>query len=554
MFGTIRRHQKWLLATIITLTIISFVWYFNPAQRGARNQQRPTGEGFKLNGQRVTQQMLSDAGREVRLLYFLNFRKWPEQDTERAQQIGFDIETEAYLRLFRVSKADEAGIQVPDKTVAELARRLLGGEADLDRFAKELLLPNGLTLDDFERFVRNDAKIQQLSMVVGAAGRLITPADAEVLYRREHQEVGGDLVFFHWSNYLSKVVITNGALTNWHVMRGYRTPEKVQVSYVEFARTNFIAEANKQFADTTNLDGRLREIYYKVGPNNFKDTNGTVLSETNALEKIRAEQQERLTMMFAARQANEFANKLYDKQSVRAENLQELAASNNLPVQVSMPFTRDEGPTNLNVSPKFTQIAFSLNATNNPVSFQPIDGENGYYIVALKESVPSQPEPYETITNKVTEDYNRYMAFTLAYNDATNFIAQATNGLAQGKTFDEMAQKAGLKVESLPPISQRTDSITNLDERLDVRRLKQMMFSLEPGKVSGYIPNPPDGGYVAYLRARLPLDEAKVREELPKFTSELRYQKQNEIFGLWFRKQAEQAKLPLPNRQKRPAS
>ncbi len=176
------------------------------------------------------------------------------------------------------------------------------------------------------------------------------------------------------------------------------------------------------------------------------------------------------------------------------------------------------------------------------------------YIVALKELIPSQPEPYETITNKVAEDYNRYMAFTLAYGDATNFIAQATNGLAQGKTFDEMAQKASLKVESLPPISQRTDSITNLDERIDVRRLKQVMFSLEPGKISSYIPNPPDGGYVAYLRARLPLDEAKVREELPKFTSELRYQKQNEIFGQWFRKQAEQAKLPLPNRQKRPAS
>ena len=553
MFGTIRRHQKWLLATIITLTIISFVWYFNPAQRNSRNQ-RAAGDAFELNGKRVTQQMLSDAAREVRLLYFLNFRNWPEQDTERAQQIGFDIETEAYLRLFRVSKADEAGIHIPDKTVAELARRLLGGEVDLDRFAKELLLPNALTLDDFERFVRNDAKIQQLSMVVGAAGRLITPADAEALYRREHQEVGGDLVFFHWSNYLSKVVITNGALTNWHAMRGYRTPEKVQVSYVEFARTNFNAEADKRFAGATNLIGDLKEIYYKVGPNNFKDTNGVVLSETNALEKIKEEQHERLTMMFAARQANEFANKLYDRQPVRAENLQELAASNNLAVQVSMPFTRDEGPTNLNVSPKFTQIAFSLNATNNPVSFQPVEGENGYYIVALKESIPSQPEPYETITNKVTEDYKRYMAAMLAYGDATNFIAQATNGLTQGKTFAEMAQTNSLKVESLPPISQRTDSITNLDERLDVRRLKQVMLTLEPGKVSGYIPNPPDGGYVAYLRARLPLDEAKVREELPKFTSELRYQKQNEIFGQWFRKQAEQAKLPLPNKQKRPAS
>lgn len=556
MFGTIRRHQKWLLGIIIVVVIIAFVFYFDPTVQN-RGSSRGPAEVFELNGKRVTQQMLGDASREVRLLYFLNFRKWPEQDTERAQQMGFDVETEAYLRMFRVSKAEEAGIQVPDQTVVDLARRLLGGDVDTDRFAKELLLPNALTLDDFWRFVRNDAKIQQLSMVVGAAGRLITPADAEVLYRREHQEVGGDLVFFHWSNYLSKVVITNGALTNWYTLRGtgpngYSKPEKVQVSYVEFARTNFNADADKRFAEATNLVGDLREIYYKVGPNSFKDTNGVVLAETNALEQIRKEQHERLTMMLANRQANEFANKLYDKQPMRAENLLELAASNNLAVQVSMPFTRDEGPTNLNVAPRFTQIAFSLNATNNPLSVQPVEGENGYYIVALKEAIPSQPEPYETITSKVTDDYKRYMAFNLAYGDATNFIAQATNGLAQGKTFEEAAQKAGLKMESLPPISQRTDSITNLDERVEIRRLKQVMFSLEPGKISGYIPNPPDGGYVAYVRARLPIDEAKVRAELPKFTAELRYQKQNEIFLQSIRKQEAQAKLPLPNRQKRP--
>ena len=555
MFGTIRRHQQWLWVVIIVVIIISFVVYFDPTLQN-RSQSQGGSDTFELNGKPVTQKMLGEAAREVRLLYFLNFRKWPEQDTERAQQIGFDIETEAYLRMFRVAKAEEAGIHIPDKTVAELARRLLGGEVDLDRFAKELLLPNALTLDDFERFVRNDAKIQQLSMVVGAAGRLVTPADAEAVYRREHQEVGGDLVFFHWSNYLGKVVITNGALTNWHTMRGYRTPEKVQVSYVEFPRTNFNAEADKRFAQTTNLMGELREIYYKVGPNNFKDTNDVVLSETNALEKIREEQHQRLTMLLAYRQANEFANKLYDKKPARAENLQELAASNNLTVQLSMPFTRDEGPTNLNVEPKFTQIAFSLDSTNNPVSFQPVEGENGYYLVALKQFIPSLPEPFETITNKVTEDYKRYMAFTLAYSDATNFIARATNGLTQGKTFDELAQAAGLKVESLPPISRRTGSLTNLEERIDPQRLKDVMFSLEPGKVSGYIPNPPDGGYVAYQRARLPLDEAKMRQELPKFAAEIGYKRQNEIFGQWFRKQAEQAKLPLPNKQqpRRPAS
>jgi len=33
MFGTIRKHQTWLWAIIITLTIISFVIYFGPQSR-----------------------------------------------------------------------------------------------------------------------------------------------------------------------------------------------------------------------------------------------------------------------------------------------------------------------------------------------------------------------------------------------------------------------------------------------------------------------------------------------------------------------------------------
>lgn len=464
MFGTIRRHQSWLWIFIIAAIIVSFVVYFQPGS--GPGSSAPRGAAFELNGKPVTEKMIQGAAREVRLLYFLNFRQWPERDAERAQQMGFDIETEAYLRLFRASKAEEAGIRIPDQTVADLARRLMGDNVDADRFAKELLIPNQLTLDDFERFVRNDAAIQQLSSVIGAAGRLVTTAEAEAIYRQENQETGGDIVFLNLSNYLGSVVVTNGALTNWYNLRAatYRTPEKVRVSYVEFALTNFFADADKQFAEVTNLNQQLQDMYFKAGPDNFKDTNGVVMSQSNALVKIREDQRDRLAMMFAARRANEFANQLYDKQPVTVANFTALAASNGLPVQLSMAFDREEGPTNLNVSPKFATVAFSLNATSNPVAVQPIEGEKGLYIIALQQTIPSEPEPYQSIKARVEDDYRRYNAFTLAYGAATNFIAAATSGLAQGKTFEELAVAQKLKVETLPPISVRTESITNLEE------------------------------------------------------------------------------------------
>ncbi len=544
MFATLRKHRTSVLVMIIVLMIIPLLYWTD--QRGGSGRGGGGSKGTEINGRIVTPRMLASVEREVRLLYFLNFRKWPEADHERAQQIGFDLENEAWLRLFRVGKAEEAGIQVSDKAVADLAHRLLG-DYPVDKFEKEVLQPNGLNADDFERFVMHDAAIQQLSSVVGAAGRMITPSEAEALYRREHQELSGDIVIFSLSNYLNKVVITNGALTNFFAqqMSRYRVPDKVRVSYVEFAKSNFLADADKEFGNITNLQAKLLELYYKTGTNNFKDTNGNVLSESAAIEKIKEEQRDRLALNFAARRANEFANKVYDKQPARAENLETVAAEEKLPVQLTTPFDMRDGPTNLDVAPRFAQIAFSLDPTNKPISFEPIAGEHGIYIIALKDTIPGRAQSYEEVHDKVMDDYKHFNAYTLARNDGTNLVAVATNGLLQGKTFEEAAQKLGLKVETLPPISQSTETLTNLEERLNVRQLKSIIFSLEPNSVSGYIPNPPDGGFVVYVRAKLPFDESKLKQELPKFIAELRYQKQNEIFGQWFRKQVDKANLPL---------
>jgi len=175
------------------------------------------------------------------------------------------------------------------------------------------------------------------------------------------------------------------------------------------------------------------------------------------------------------------------------------------------------------------------------------------YLIALKEMVPGRAQSFEEVKKQVEEDYRRINAFSLTRTDATNFLARATNELAKGKTFAELAAQSNFKAEPLPPISRATESITNLDERLDVRRLKGVALTLEPGKVSDFIMNPPDGGYLLYVRAKIPFDEAKLRVELPKFTSQLRYQKQNELFDIWFNKQIEKANLPLrqatPRRQ-----
>src|SRR5436189_2854993 len=121
---------------------------------------------------------------------------------------------------------------------------------------------------------------------------------------------------------MSKVAITNGALTNFfsQQLARYRVPEKVRVSYVEFSKSNFLAEADQRFATLTNLDLQIRELYYKEGTNTFKDTNGNVLPEKEGIAKVKEKQRGLLALDFARRKANDFASKLYDQQPARAEN------------------------------------------------------------------------------------------------------------------------------------------------------------------------------------------------------------------------------------------
>ena len=533
MFGTIRRHQTWLWAVIITITIFTFVVFFNP---GGTQAARGSGKIGEIDDRPITQLQYSQAHSEVRLLYFLNFQKWPEKDP-RAAQMGFDVDNETLTRLVRLAKAREEKIMVSDEAIGMLARRILGPNMNLDAFAREFLLPNGLSPDDFERFLRNDAAIQQLGAAAGVSGKLVTPREAEIAYREQHEEMAVDAVFFSVSNYLANVMVSNTLVHAWYTnnMYTFRIPERATVSYAEFNRSNFMAEVDGDLAKITNYAKIAEEYYDKQGTNAYKDESGKALSKQAALAKIKQEDREKRAMSLAFRKASVFANELYDKQHTLAA-FEAAVTSQGLKPLITLPFDESDGPTNLNVGPGLASAAFKL-TKEEPISFKPVLGENGCYVFALKDRIPSQDPPYSTIEAKVIAEYRHYQALNLMRQSGVAFYMLLTNGLAQGKTFSALAMEAGQKVTSLPPLSRSTESLPDtLPLKLNPRQLINYAFSLQPRKASTYVPTPPDGGFILYVRDRLPMDDAKMKADLSTFAASLRQARQNEAFGLWFRK------------------
>jgi hypothetical protein len=566
MFGTIRKHQTWLWVFIIAVVSVSMVVFFSSDVNltGGRAGQ---GDYGSINGRPITQVEYYDAFQEVKLAYYFQTGKWPGRDESSEGR----LENETISRVFLIQKLKEMDIQVSPKTVALMEHAQLR-DAPYATFEKELLVPNGLTIADYKRYAQHQSAIQQLFTAVAVPGRLALAADAEALWRKENQQLSAQLAVFWTSNYLDKVTITNGAIGSFYTnrMAFYRLPERLTLSYVELAGSNYLAEADTKLAAMTNLNELVSDYYFRgrVNTNLWTDTNGAPLSEAAAKEKIKEEFRQAEALAAARRAAALFGTQLMNHTNANnAANFEILARTNQFTVKMTQPFdNRDGGLEEFDDEPLpaargddsvpeslrdvIRQKAFAL-TDDRPVLFNAIVGKHAVYLIARQGKVPSELQPLEKIQDKVTADYKSFMAGQLARNAGQAFHTNLTNGLALKKAFVDLCAAEKVKTIELPTFSASMRGLTNLDSRINVRLLQNLANSTEIGQASPFLPAQPaaEGGFILYAKARPPVDEARLKAELPEFINQMRVYRQNEAFQQWFRKQVEQAKVAAPKRE-----
>lgn len=526
MFGTIRRHQTWLWVVVAGVTIVSFVIFGPTNSRLGNVTGNDRGANGSLAGHPITQAQYASAQKEVYLNYFLENNQWPNHTADLKQ--GFIEAREIYVRLFLIQKQKDLGIEISSDAIVNRARQMLGS-MPADEFVGKILAPEGLNYDDFERYIRHNLGIQQLFMTAAMSGSLVTPQEAETLYRNEHRDLATAAVFFSASNYLADVSANPTELAQFYTnrMAAYRIPNRIEVNYVKYNVTNYLAGAQKELTNVDQIiDGDER--YKKYATNAESRT-------TLKQEIIRGH-----ALQAANKDANAFAVELYDMPAGtnRVGNLEELAKKKGLTVHTTAPFDSEQGPQDINVSPNFIHSAFKL-SPDEPFS-GPVPAEDGVYVLALKRTIPSEVPPLKSIEAKVTKDYRNAKATQMAQQAAMKFDATLTNSLAQGKTFTAIATEAGVKTQSLPPFSLSTRSLPpEIEDRLDFGMLKQVAFSTPVGKASRPAPTR-DGAYILYIEKQLPIDEAKLKKELPGFITYVRQSRQGDAFNQWLGKQINQ--------------
>jgi hypothetical protein len=396
----------------------------------------------------------------------------------------------------------------------------------MDTLLNEVLKPNNLDESDFEHFLAHEYGAQQLVAVAGLTGKLVTSSEAEKLYRAEHTEVACSMIMLSASNYLPSVEVSNPAVLAFYTnrMSVYREPAQVQVSYVKFNVTNYWAETVKSIS---NLDAMVDMQVKNAGTNLF--------GHTKTPEESRAAIKDFLirtnALRLARQDAGKFADELDNLLPKKPENIETLAKQKGLSLQTTEPFDEVQGPKDLDVYYNFAPTAFKL-TPEEPFSGS-VMAHDGVYVLGFKKLTPSEIPPFNTISNKVLADFRLTQGAFAAQGVATNVYSVLTNGLAQGKSFAVLVAQLGLKTESIPPFSLSTTKLPeSLEDRISMNALRQAGFGTEVGSVSRPARGE-HGIFMLYIEKKLPVDEAKLKSELPGFLAYLRQVRENDAFNQW---------------------
>lgn len=546
MIGTIRRHSKWLWVIIATLTIASFVWW--GVSPGSRYGSGGSGGYGALYGKPITPEQFAAAEREFYVSYWMRSGQFPQPPA--VSQL--ETEQNVYQRLLLEAKAAELGVHITDEAAAAEANNFLASIAKqnqqsqpiaMSTFVERILQPKGLTGDDFKRTLVGNLAIQQLVQSIGLAGSLVPPQEVAQLYDHDHQEFSAQAIFFSATNYLAGVAATPVVVGTFYTnhMAEYRVADRVQLSYVAFDLTNYLA-ATEEKLGKTNVTAVVDANFAQRGLEAFPDAK----TPEEAKAKIRVAYLRQEAGKTALEQARQFAKTLFSVENANANTLLLLAQTNGLKAQITAPFSEAEGPEEFAAPTELTKTAFKL-SPESPFGPRPIPGAESVYVIALAKQLPSEVLPFGEIHERVVADFKNFEAVMRARAFGTNFYQTLTRQMATGKTFAQSAVAAGQAPVAMKPFSLSSREILEAEEHnIDAREILLAASKTQPGHLSPFVPTS-DGAFVLFVQSMLPVDEARKTADMPQFLEQIRRSRLNEAFNRWFSVEAnrELANTPL---------
>ncbi len=493
MINIFRLHQKKLLLVITILTIIAFIWLYNPSNLKEIN----ANEVYTAYGKELTQ---VDIQRQVNRFFLAR----DLQQLELIAELGGMAQTEQQMldsfvwNLFVLQhECERLGIAPTDAQVAERIRALpvfqTNGQFDYAKYAKfveDKLGPRGFTEVQLEGVIRDSLRLETLLKVIASP---VAVSEAEVAETaRLFRKVDVQTVNFPLEAALATVTVTEDEMRNF---------------YNQYQNSPYLVLPETRVVEVVEF--RLPEGAESAGGNKIE-----------ALQKL-------------AEEAVDFAAK------ASAGDFAQVASAAGRTVTTSPEFDRqgrvrsgsDAGGLDFSA---LAPAAFLL-SSDRPVS-DPIQvGEEKFYVARLVTANPMRPMTFEEARATVEVQLRNMKAAEALRRNADETIARIREALAGGKSFEEAVAAAGLKVETI-------SGVAPLGATPDQAAVLRTTLMMEPGQLSGFVPAS-QGGYAVYLASRAPLDEAELAKQREQIVSGIQEGERNLLFQTWLASAREAAKI-----------
>jgi peptidyl-prolyl cis-trans isomerase D len=504
MVNFIRRFQRPLLTVLVIIIIISFVVFFNLPS--AKNGFSHTDAVARVFGHSVSQlerqkeEYRFEVTAELQLtdtLYLLG--------GERAfaavfgQQVPEStVQNYIWNALTLRHEADALGITATDDERAEAIKGMRPFQTNgafnyqnYKLFLDRRLSHRGLSQADVELVVSDQIRLNKVRNLLSTT---VAPAPSEVReqYVERNQKSEASFIRFKLEDFKAGVKVTDEDVAKlFEARKGtLKTPEKRKVKFVAFT-----------------LAGEQKPL---AGP-----------------ERARATQR-------LAEQAQNFALAMTPKDA----DFDAAAAKLELKVQETPLFAQNEPPAEFGKTEPAAEAAFRLG--KGEVS-DVINAQNGYYVLQLSGVEEARPLTLEEAKPQLTEQLTEERAQEAMNLKAAEVRAKIDAELKAGKTLEQAAETAGVKVEKLPAFSAAEQS---RQEAPETSTVKGRASEMKEGELSEFVPTA-TGGLLVHLDKRLPIDEADFAKQKTKVAEEIGRQKGGAIFMEWLKERRKAANVQL---------
>jgi hypothetical protein len=498
MLTVIRKNQQVLMLVIAIMTIIAFIWLYNPTDKF---HKFGSNDVVSIYGRVVQRAQIDYQVRGYQLALALGLTDFVRD----LGGLGGSEETsisDFILNLFVIQhQAPEMGIRPSDAAVEGAIKSLpqlqTDGVFDPTKYAtflQEQLAPRGFTERQMEETVRDSLKVRELRSVVTSP--VAVGVDQVREAARVYQAVTAQILRFDRSDFKKDANVSTEELTTFYAKnkQGLQSPEKRNFSYVTFELP--AAQLKSEGKERTAALQKLADQAVATG------------------KSIRDEVAKGLDFAKAA-----------EKSSLHSQKA--TAVDRN-----GMQDGKDAGlPAPLVAS------AFRLQKSGEVSDI--IQDGTSFYVLTVEGVTPVRQLELAEVAEKITEILKDEKATKACTDAAAKSIEQIRSLMTSGKSFADAAKQAGVKTTSLSGIVP-----SDPKNPREQQALASSTLALKEGEIGGLQPAP-WGAFAPYLVKRGPLSDAQWNEHRESLSKSLLSNEQELLFLEWVRQSRAAAQIKM---------